>query len=98
MASNKRTASQTEVSGPIVKRRKTSGRNTYVAFLHFFDGILKSYRNMKKKKTFSFLALPAELRNRVYEYAIGGNEIMPTCSKKTNYKIKLFSRPSNTNE
>jgi hypothetical protein len=38
------------------------------------------------------------LRNKVYEYAIGGNEITPACPNKTNWKIKLFSCPANTDE
>jgi hypothetical protein len=38
------------------------------------------------------------LRNKVYEYVIGGNDITPTCPNKTNNRIKLFSRPSNSNE
>jgi hypothetical protein len=50
MASNKRTASQTEDGGPIVKRRKMSGRNAYVAFLHFFGGILKSLQEQEEEE------------------------------------------------
>jgi hypothetical protein len=38
------------------------------------------------------------LRNRVYEYAIGGNEITPMRPNKTNLNTKLFARPSNSNE